>query len=286
MSNIRKLRKKIKSIKQTQQITKAMKMIATVRLYRAQNNILNSRPFAIKMYQMMNNILNTLENIPENVRNFFISTENKKIGILLITSDRGLCGSYNNNLINKAIEFINFNKERPVFFIVGKKGRDYFLKSDYAIEKEYINIFNNLCYAHAEIISNDILEYFLNKRITDLFIVYSEFKSILKQEFIIKQLLPIKPEEIQNNIHSEFIFEPQKEILLETLVPRYIKSQIYRVLLESLASELASRMTSMDQASKNAQELINSLTLEMNKVRQSLITTQILDIIGTKEAIK
>ena len=300
MNSIREIRRKIKSIKSTQQITQAMKMVATARLHRAQSSILNSRPFAMKLNELISDILDKLDIVPENIMKFIVPETDRKSKqsavIFLVTADRGLCGSFNNTLIRKTIETIREYKEYNIKLItVGKKGRDYFIRTSQEIYREYSNIFNNLGYVHAEIIGNDIIGLYLSQKISKIIVIYQQFKSVLHQELTVTQLLPLNravfncPEKTAVTglcNKTDFLYEPEKEKLLEILFPRYIKSQIYRILLESRAAEFASRMVAMDQATNNAAELLDSLTMELNKIRQTGITTEISDIVGASEAIR
>lgn len=302
MSSLRTYRKKIKSVKSTQQITKAMKMVAGARLHRAQNRILSARPFAFKMKDLIaglssriaaaekekNVFSNEIDQVSPSSHPLLRVHQSDKIVLVLVTADKGLCGSFNTNLIRKAAEILKENEDKEIkFFAVGRKGRDFFRRLGYGLEGEYLNIFNQLSYKHAEIIGEDLMKVFVKEQLSEVIIVYNEFKSIIQQKLVSERILPISPPvEISSECQIDFIYEPEKEKLLDELLPRYVKSQIYRILLESNAAELGARVAAMDSASKNAGEMIDLLTLRLNRTRQAMITKEITEIVGGAEALK
>lgn len=292
MASLREYRKKIKTIKSTQQITKAMKMVSAARLRRAQSRILSARPFAWKMRELLKQ-LGTETNSSDTSFPHPLLRANKsnKMAILMVTADKGLCGSFNTNLVRKTLEVIQENKDKEILFLAaGRKGRDFFKRSNYPIAHEYVHIFNALSYAHAEIIGQDIIKLYLEKNVAEVRVVYNEFKSVVQQKLTVERLLPIAPPEKlaagADFSKTDFLYEPAKEKLLEALLPRYIKSQIFRILLESFAAELGARMAAMDSATKNAKELIDLLTLKLNRTRQAMITREIAELVGGAEALK
>ncbi len=300
MASLRELRRKIKSVKSTQQITKAMKMVAAARLRRAQSRIVAARPFAVKMQELMADLLyqqvdadnDGLLSAEERAAFHHPLIEKKSSGprgLLLITADKGLCGAFNTNIVKKALEFFEDNAGQKVaLFCVGRKGRDFFRRLR-AVEfrGEYVNVFNKLNYAHAELIGNDVLNFFLKDGGRDVTIVYNEFKSVIQQNLVRFPLLPLTPitERSTKSLAADFIYEPKREQLLESLLPRYVKAQVFRALLESAAAELGARMSAMENASRNAKELIESLTLTANKIRQAAITKEISEIVGGAESL-
>lgn len=302
MPSLREYRKKIKTIKSTQQITKAMKMVAAARLRKAQNRILSARPFAIKMQELMREIAGRVsanDSIPSlsppykegeaKVSHPLLeSHRTNKVALLLVTADKGLCGSFNTNLIKKASEVLRENQGKEIkFFVVGRKGRDFFARLGYPLAGEYVNIFNNLSYTHAEIIGKDLIEIFLKEQLSEVVLIYNEFKSVIQQNLVVERLLPVaRPAELSAQAKIEFLYEPEKEKLLDALLLRCIKSQIFRVLLESAAAELGARMAAMDSATKNASELMDHLTLKLNRTRQAMITREIAELVGGAEALK
>lgn len=300
MASLRELRRKIKSVKSTQQITKAMKMVAAARLRRAQSRIVSARPFAVKMQELMSDLLyqqvdtdkdGQLSN--EERTAFHHPLMEKKTsgarGLLLVTADKGLCGAFNTNIIKKALEFLSRNaNEKVVLFCVGRKGRDFFHRlRSVEFRGEYVNVFNKLTYAHAELVGNDILKFFLKDGGKDVTIIYNEFKSVIQQKLVELPLLPLTPvtERSASSLTADFIYEPKREELLESLLPRYVKAQVFRALMESAAAELGARMSAMENASRNAKEMIESLTLTANKIRQAAITKEISEIVGGAESL-
>ncbi|HVO33032.1 MAG TPA: ATP synthase F1 subunit gamma [Elusimicrobiota bacterium] len=301
MASLREIRRKIKSVKSTQQITKAMKMVAAARLRRAQARILAARPFAQKMEELMHDVVRRVG--PDYTHPLMLPRTGEGRILLLVTSDKGLCGAFNSNLIREAQRYIQRNGlEKVELYIVGRKGRDYYRRIGFPIQKEYINITNNVSFAHAELIAADLVSAYSGStagvrpqgdtgsdpsRAVAVDILYNEFKTVIQQRVVVKPLLPIL--EVPNLEHkavTDFEYEPAKEILLEGLVSRFIKAQVYRILMESSAAELGARMASMDNASRNAADLISSLTLTMNRTRQFSITKEILEVVSGAEALK
>jgi F-type H+-transporting ATPase subunit gamma len=299
MASLRELRRKIKSVKSTQQITKAMKMVAAARLRRAQGRIIAARPFALKMQELISDLLYQMadsnndqiisaEELSALVHPFLEKKTEGPRGLVLITADKGLCGAFNTNLIKKGLEFLNENKGKQVsLFFVGRKGRDFFRRFKLETKGEYVNIFNNLSYTHAELIGRDVVNFFLNEGGRDVTMIYNEFKSVIQQKLVQTPLLPLTPvlERSQASRSAEFIYEPKREDLVEALFPRYVKAQIFRALLESSAAELGARMSAMENASRNAKELIGALTLSANKIRQAAITKEISEIVAGAESL-
>jgi F-type H+-transporting ATPase subunit gamma len=286
MASLREIRRKIKSVKSTQQITKAMKMVAAARLRRAQARILSARPFAIKMEELMTDLLIKIGSDQEHP--LFKHREGRRRALLLVTSDRGLCGAFNTNLIRETLKYVTkHGAENVDLFVVGRKGRDYFRRMGAQISKDYINIGNAVSFAQAELIMADLLTGYERNPWVVVDLLYNEFKSVIQQKMVVKTLLPLTPiEQVQTRSWPDFLYEPAKEELLESVIMRFLKSQLFRVLLESSASELGARMAAMDNATRNAKELLNSLTLTMNRTRQASITKEILEVVSGAEALK
>ncbi len=289
MPSLREIRSKIKSVKNTQQITKAMKMVSAARLRKAQNRIFAARPFAQKMEELMCDMLRRLG--PEKPHPLAIPRDSAKRALLLVTTDKGLCGAFNTNLIREAVRYIRKHQSENVqLYIVGRKGRDYFKRMGVFICKEYTNIFNALGFHHAEIITADLVGAYAKENLVAIDLLYNEFKTVMQQRVVTKPLLPLTPgpEEAKKSPSEpvDFIYEPAKEQLIEGLVARFLKAQIFRVLLESNAAELGARMTAMESATKNASDLLNSLTLTLNRTRQASITKEILEVVSGAEALK
>lgn len=298
MASLRDIRKHINSVKSIKQITYAMKMVAAARIKKAQNSMLLARPFAIKMDEAIAMLKNEMKESDFKKSSFYDLFENgyspQDIGLILITSDKGLCGAFNTNLIKKTLNFIKENSDKRIHIItVGKKGRDFLRKvrmPHVSFYYEMFGIFPKAGYVHAEIVSQQLVKMYREKKLSKVYIIFNEFKSMISQNMVQKVFLPLEvafDNKSQNDdFGSDFYFEPSKEKLLEGLIERYIKSQLYRALLESQAAELSARMTAMENASKNAGDLIDDLTLKMNKTRQAIITTELNEIVSGAGALE
>lgn len=289
MPSLRELRQKVKSVKSTQQITKAMKMVSAARLSRAQDRIVSARPFADKLEVMLQEIsflMNAKQEKTLDLHPFLQERKSNRLDVVLVTSDRGLCGGFNANLIRKAVQFLREHEGSDLhLWLIGKKGRDFFRRFSKNIEKEYVGIFQQLNFVQAEVIAGELIETFLKSDTRGIVFIYNEFKSRLQQQLVVKPLLPLSPlPSVQPK--QDFIYEPNREAILGELLPRYLKGQVFRILLESQAAELAARMTAMDNATNNARDLISSLTLNMNKVRQAGITKELAEIVSGAEALQ
>jgi len=267
-----------------------MKMVAAARLRRAQNRILFARPFAQKMEGLMTELLIRIEG--EENHPLFKKRAGSKRALLLVTSDKGLCGAFNTNLIRETLRYVQKHGSQNVsLFIAGRKGRDYFRRAGLPVAKEYVNISNTLGFQHAEIITQDLLEAYLGARPSEALVavdlLYNEFKSVMQQKVVVKPFLPLTAiENVEARTWPDFIYEPAKEALLEGLLLRFLKAQVFRALLESAAAELGARMTAMENATNNAADLIGSLTLNLNRTRQASITKEILEVVSGAEALK
>ncbi|MDH7603866.1 MAG: ATP synthase F1 subunit gamma [Melioribacter sp.] len=292
MATLRDIKRRIIGIKNTQQITKAMKMVAAARLRRAQDNIINARPYSRKISE----VLSLLLSIEKNINNPFLQERKvDNLAIVVVTSDRGLCGSFNVNVIRKTEELIHndykqlYDNGKVQLYCVGKKGFDYFSKRNYLIANSFQGIFSHLKFEFASGIIKELSQKFLECEVDKVLLVYNEFKSIIQQKTVIEQLLPIQPfsqNELNQLLTVDFIYEPNKTGIINFLLPKHLNAQMWRTLLESYAAELAARMTAMDMATENAKELIRSLQLTYNKVRQATITKEIIEIVSGANALK
>jgi F-type H+-transporting ATPase subunit gamma len=285
MSTLRDIKRRIQSVKNTQQITKAMKMVAASRLRRAQDAILASRPYALKMLEVLSSL--ALRTNPH-AHPLLQLRDPRKVDLVVVTSDRGLCGAFNANIIRRAEAFM---REHPDWdfslHIIGKKANDYFKRRDYNIRKVSLNVLSDVSFPHAAAMGDDVVESYLAQEFDQVFMVYNEFKSAIQQRVIVEQLLPIKPMDISEDYYPvEYLFEPSEDELLEELLPRHINIQVYRVMLESAASEHGARMTAMEAATNNATEMIEKLTLLYNRSRQAAITKELIEVVSGKEAMK
>lgn len=292
MATLRDIKRRIVGVKNTQQITKAMKMVAAARLRRAQENIINARPYSKKILEVLSHLLE-LEGNSSNP--LFAERDVKNVAVVLVTSDRGLCGGFNMNIIKKVEELAAgelseyYADGRLSLYCVGKKGLDYFSRKDYKIEGSFPYIFTGLKFDFAVKLVNELKSKYLKGEFDRVIIVYNEFKSVIQQKISDEQFLPVKPFETKDGSKesfAEFIYEPDKSIIIDKLVPRHLNAQMWKVLLESYAAELGARMTAMDMATENAKELIKSLQLTFNKERQAAITKEILEIVSGANALK
>lgn len=289
MANLKEIRKRISSVKATQKITRAMKMVAGARLNRAQQRITAMRPYAVTTGRVLREVVAAGSEDTANNHPLLARREEKRALYVVITSDRGLCGSFNSS-INKQAEAEWKGAEaagREVqMALVGRKGRDYFRRRNAPIAHVFEGVWEKLGPETARNVARTILKPFLRGEVDALYLVYNEFKSAMSQKVVIEPLFPLPAAQEESGATTpEFIFEPDREALLERLVPMYVEISILRALYESMASELGARMTAMDSATKNASEMISNLTLKYNQARQAAITTELLEIIAGAEAL-
>jgi F-type H+-transporting ATPase subunit gamma len=287
MIGLKALRRRIASIKSTQQITRAMKMVAAARLRRSHERILEARPYADKMREVLQSL--SLRTDPT-THPLLVRREMKRVELLAITTDRGLCGSFNQNVFRRVEQFVREKKtayEEIALTIVGRKGLDYFRRRNVPIIRDYAGRFREIDYPVAATIGKDLVEDYTNEAVDGVFLVYNEFRSPLVQRVTVRELLPIEPLEVEPDYYAvEYIYEPSADAILSELLPRYVEVQIFRALLESLAGEHGARMTAMGAATENAQEMMEKLALVYNKARQSAITKEMMEIVGGVEALK
>jgi len=288
MANLKDIKKRISSVKSTQQITKAMKMVSAAKLRRAQDAVVAARPYADKMLDVLSNLALREES---GVHPLLQERGKGKALVLLLTADRGLCGGFNGNICKQAERMIKENQEGYESYdlmIVGRKGNEY-LRSRHgeSIVKVHENVTGSVNFSLAALVGEEVIEPFVNETYDAVFLVYNSFQSAIAQEQTVRQLLPIVPKELEDDGHyAEYIYEPSRGEVLEQILPKHINVQIFRALLESVASEHGARMTAMDSASKNASEMIERLTLQYNRARQAAITTELMEIISGSEALK
>ena len=284
MAKTHDLKRRIRSIKNTMQVTKAMKMVSAARLRRAQDRILATRPFA----QMTSRVLHSLaaRANPE-LHPLLVQRPIKRVEVVLITSDRGLCGSFNANAIKAAAAFLApLAPEKLNVLSIGRRGRDYVRRRRFNITAEWIDVFRNFDFGVAQTIAADLIKRYEDGEIDAVHLAYNEFKSIVAQKPVVEQILPIPRAELSGpGAGDDYIYEPGAESLFETILPRYVEVNVWRALLESAAAEHAARMTAMDSATKNAKELTDALTLHMNRVRQASITTEIIEVVSGAAAL-
>ena len=293
MASLQDLRRKIASVKNTQKITKAMKMVAAAKLKRAQDRILSARPYAHKLRGV---VANLGEFASRTSHPLLHKRHGNKTELLVVTSDRGLCGAFNANILRRSVEFLNERShkgEQVSVSLIGRKSIDFFRRRPWTIRQQWPGVFDRLAYEHAMDIGQDITHQYKEGVFDHLYVVYNEFKSVMQQRVIVEKLLPIdaleeegSSSEASNGPKGSYLYEPDEDELLEVLLPKHFEVQAFRVLLESAAAEQAARMTAMDGATRNAGELIKKVTLFYNKTRQAAITKELMDIVGGAEALK
>jgi F-type H+-transporting ATPase subunit gamma len=294
MANLLDIRRRIKSVKNTQQITKAMKMVSAAKLKRASDRVINARPFANKMAEVLADLA---AQTPEDFHHPLLDSRgDQKYLLVLVTADKGLCGAFNTNLLKAAQTFVKENSDKSIDLVaIGRKGRDFFRRHRAEIVSEYVGLTGKgrVDFSEALDVAHDIIRRFTEDEAIDkVFLIFAEFKTVLTQRIVVEQLLPIsratETESAETPASTEakdYIYEQAPEEIFTRLLPRLVETQIFRALLESIASEQGARMTAMDAASKNAGDLISSLTLNMNRVRQAAITREIIEIVSGAAAL-
>jgi len=296
MATLREIRQRISGVKSTQKITKAMKMVAAAKLRRAQDAVVSARPYARKMKEVFSHLSGVVD-VTNNP--MFVSRPVANIAIIIVTSDRGLCGAFNSNIIRAAVNHIQTNYADLIpaakvnLICIGKKGFDFFQKNNYRVVGKRLGIFQELKFNHAQDVITEILDGFLTGEYDRVEIVYNEFKSIVQQRLVIEQILPIQTDLTSQQSETRipkspinYIYEPSGQAIIEALIPKHLNFQIWRALLESYAAEQGARMSAMDNATTNATDMIRSLQLSYNKARQASITKELLEIVSGAEALK
>jgi F-type H+-transporting ATPase subunit gamma len=309
MPSLIDIRRRVRAVKSTQQITKAMKMVSSSKLRRAQERILRSRPYAQEMLRVFNNLATRVDSSKHPLLND--DPQSGRTLLIVITADRGLCGSFNTNIVKSALQF---TLEHPktaegaevALALVGRKGRDFFMRRGFDVKYEEVGLFQNVKWSHAQAIAKTAIDEFLAPDISSVYLVYNEFRSVISQRVVIEKLLPIprlRAEDIESGASAtadrsagqaqgasatsavDYLFEPDPQELLNMLLPLHVSVQIARALLESSAAEHAARMQSMDSATRNAKEMVDRLTLYMNKVRQAAITRELIEVVSGAQSV-
>jgi F-type H+-transporting ATPase subunit gamma len=279
MANVRDIRRRIRSAKNIQQITRAMKFVSAARLRKAQDRVIAARPYARQMLAVLNSLATR---VPEQSHPLLAVRGDDKIELVVITADRGLCGAYNTNIIRQALEFLNRRTDRHVELnILGKRGRDYFRRRSYEIRQEAINVLQKPSFADAAAIAKDLIDRFVSGATDQVWLVYNEFKSVVQQRVVIEPLLPIRRiEHPDDSMRLDYLYDEPPATIFANLLPRHVEAQIFRALLEASASEHGARMSAMEAATNNAAEMIEGLTLYANKVRQAGITRELIEVVS------
>ncbi len=290
MPSLLDLRRRIRAVKSTEQITKAMKAIAASRLRKAQDQIISARPFANQMQRVLSGLAAQVDTSahPLLTRRDPGAPARPTL-LIVVTADKGLCGSFNTNIIKEAGSVVTESPSSGMSLgLVGRKGRDFFDKRGFDVQFELVNIFAQLKYSHAQAIARAAIDAYTEVKVDSVQLIYNEFKSVLQQRVVVNQVLPIRPIELSDERAErlpDYLYEPAPAAIFDTLIPRHVEIQFYRALLESAAAEHAARLTAMDAASKNATDMIEDLTLYMNKVRQATITREIIEVVSGAEAL-
>ncbi|WP_027370370.1 F0F1 ATP synthase subunit gamma [Desulfovermiculus halophilus] len=292
MPSLKEVQNKIASVKKTKQITRAMNMVASAKLRKAQDRIERFRPYAEKFYEMLGEMSGGVEASAHPLLEHRDTVNT--VGILLMTSDRGLCGGFNTNLIQKSLRIAREKAaegKTVVFYCVGKKARNQIRKREFDVVMSRTDCMDGFDFSLANDLGTELISSYVNQDVDEVHLVYGEFLSVAKQEPKALQLLPVVQSEVQEETEesgatAQYMYEPSVDGILAELLPRFIKVQVYRGLLETSASEHAARMTAMDNASSNCDDMISNLTLAYNKARQAAITAELLDIVGGAEALK
>jgi F-type H+-transporting ATPase subunit gamma len=300
MPSLIDLRRRIRAVKNTQQITKAMKMVAASKLRRAQERIMNARPYAVQMQRVLSSVAARVDSSIHPLLEHRERRTDSRTLVIVVTGDKGLCGSFNTNVVKAAGTYIiESGRATCELGLVGRKGRDFFGRRGFTVAFEQIGIFQKLRFEDAAVIARQATEAFLEGKVDRVMLVYNEFRSVLSQRVVVDQLLPISREEVDGGTMTparggapdagylpvDYLYEPSAQEIFNQLLPRYIEVQVYRALLESNAAFFAAQMTAMDAATKNSAEMIGNLTLYMNKVRQAAITREIIEVVSGAEAL-
>ena len=282
MATLRQLRTRVGSVKNIQRVTNAMKLVAAAKMRKAQEAIVAARPYA----RQLDRILQRLTQSLESQHPLMTDRPVQRVAVAVVTADRGLCGAFNSNVCRLGQAQLREYQEADLV-TVGRKGRDYFRRRGYTPVLHHADVFRPLSFNHALQISHDLSQRFLSGQVDRVLLIFSEFRSVARQQPVVEQLLPLvpKPAVVEEGRPLDYIFEPEPERLLDALIPLHVNYQVWRALLECSAREQAARMTAMDNATKNAGELIDGLVRQMNKKRQASITLELMDIIGGAEAV-
>jgi len=285
MANLKEIRNRITSVGSTMQITSAMKMVSAAKLKRAQDAILQMRPYANKLTELLVNLSSSLDSSEGG--DFSVNREIKNVLLIPITSNRGLCGGFNANIIKQTISLINndYNDKTVSVVSIGKKSSEYFRNNNYNVISSHDDIFSDLTYDSVAKIAEDIMQSYLDLKYDKVILVYNQFKNAATQNVMSENYLPVESPEEEGAVIGDYIFEPEKKEIIEQLIPKSLKTQLFKAVLDSHASEHGARMTAMHKATDNASELKKDLTLSYNKARQAAITAEILEIVGGAEAL-
>ena len=288
MPSLIDMRRRIRAVKSTQQITKAMKMVAASKLRRAQERMSNARPYAQQMQRVLASLASRVDPSAHPLLALREPGPASRTLVIIVTADKGLCGSFNTNIIKAGAMFVAESPQVCTLGLVGRKGRDFFARRGFDVMYEEVGIFQKLAYSHAQGIAQNAIELFTSGQVDRVMLIYNEFKSVMTQRVVVDQLLPIARADVDTAVSAnqvDYLYEPSAQEIFNQLLPRYVEVQVYRSLLESNAAFFAAQMTAMDSATRNSAEMIENLTLYMNKVRQAAITREIIEVVSGAEAL-
>jgi F-type H+-transporting ATPase subunit gamma len=291
MPSLIDIRRRVRATKSTQQITKAMKMVAASKLRRAQERVVNARPYAVQMQRVLSGLAARVDPSIHPLLTARELRDDSQTLVIVVTGDKGLCGSFNTNVIKAGATYVVGSKEKCTLGLVGRKGREFFSRRGFPVHFDVSGIFQKLRYEDAQAIAQTAIEAYTSSAFDRVVLVYNEFKSVMSQRVVVYQLLPIARSEVDHAGtpaepgQTEYLFEPPAQEIFNQLLPRYVEVQVYRALLESNAAFFAAQMTAMDTATKNSADMISSLTLYMNKVRQAAITREIIEVVSGASAL-
>jgi F-type H+-transporting ATPase subunit gamma len=284
MASLKAIRKRISSVRNTQQITKAMKMVSAAKLRRAQDRMMSARPYAAALRQVLASVASRVEGVDHPLLD---ARPEQKVILVVVTGDKGLAGAFNTNITRAAVNTIREQGWSDVqLVLVGRKANDFFRRRTFRIRHTLVNIFQALDLTHAREVTSMLIEDYVGEQVDAVYVLYNEFKSVIQQTVRLEKLLPIERmsnAEVANQV--DYLYEPSPEAILQELLPKYLEFQIFRALLESIAAEHGARMTAMESATKNASEMIDSLTLTYNRIRQAAITKEIIEIVSGAAAL-
>jgi F-type H+-transporting ATPase subunit gamma len=287
VATLRDIQRRIRSVQSTQKITRAMKLVAAAKLRRAQERMLAARPYASKMAELLGHLVSTAGGAEGAAHPLLEQREGPRREIVIITSDRGLAGAFNSNVLRNSLAFIRASNTTAVtLVVVGRKARDFYRRRPYTVKRDMVGFWDRLAFTHACELADAFVAQYLAGEVDEVHLVYNEFRSVAVHRPVRQQLLPIPRTEGASGEPVDYIYEPSAPAILNDLLPRHIRIQVFRALMESLAGEYGARMTAMEAATKNATDMIDILTIQYNKARQEKITKELLDIVGGAEALK
>jgi F-type H+-transporting ATPase subunit gamma len=288
VATLRDIQRRIRSVQSTQKITRAMKLVAAAKLRRAQERILAARPYATKMAELLGNLVAAADGAEASAHPLLEQREGPRRQVVIITADRGLAGAFNSNVLRNSLAFLRAsNATALTLVVVGRKARDFYRRRPYSVKRDMVGFWDRLAYSHACELADFFIAQYIEGEVDEVHLIFNEFRSVALQRPVRQQLLPIPRTEAQSaGPPVDYIYEPSAPAILADLLPRHVRMQVFRALMESLAGEYGARMTAMEAATKNAKEMIDILTIQYNKARQEKITKELLDIVGGAEALK